>query len=158
MVKCGLCGDAIWVYVVIMLSGSNFMISTFMWYRYFSILYSWFLNLAVCIEAMGNLRNCGLRNAEGNLRNVICGATVIGQRVRSRDCSYSSVYHWPCIDSGEVKCIMHMRKMTRTQRVGLIYICKQSVDFLLFFFYKNKFIKVRCACHIPCCPLCLACL
>jgi len=71
-------------------------------------------------SAVGNLRNCGLRNAEGNLRNVICGATVIGQRVRPRDCSYSSVYHWPCVDSGEVKCIICMRKMIRMQRVGLI--------------------------------------
>jgi len=88
---------------------------------------------------MGNLRNCGLRNAEGNLRNVICGATVIGRRVRPRDCSYSSVYHWPCVDGGEVKCIMRMRKMTRTQRVGLIYICYLlTVDFLLSVFLQKK--------------------
>jgi len=27
--------------------------------------------------AMGNLRNCGLQNAEGNLWNVICGAMLL---------------------------------------------------------------------------------
>ena len=56
------------------------------------------------VKAVGNLRNCGLRNAEGNLRNVICGATVIGQQVRPRDCSYSSVYHWvlPQTPLGEI--------------------------------------------------------
>jgi len=74
------------------------------------------------LGAMGNLRNCGLRNAEGNLRNIICGATVIGQRVRPRDSSYSSVYHWPCVDSGEVKCIMRMRKMTRTANLHMLFV------------------------------------
>jgi len=32
---------------------------------------------------------CNLRIAEGNLRNVICATTVIGQRVRPRDLFHS---------------------------------------------------------------------
>ena len=29
-------------------------------------------------HAMGDLRNCGVRNAEGKMWNAICGMTVIG--------------------------------------------------------------------------------
>jgi len=39
---------------------------------------------------MGKMRNCGVRNAEGKMRNGMCGAMVIGRNVTPRDCSYSA--------------------------------------------------------------------
>jgi len=43
--------------------------------------------------AMGKMRNCGMRNAEGKMRNRMCGATVIGRDVIPRDCIYSAFHH-----------------------------------------------------------------
>ena len=34
-----------------------------------------------------------MRNAEGKMRNGMCGATVIGRDVTSRDCIYSAFHH-----------------------------------------------------------------
>ena len=48
--------------------------------------------------AMGKMPNCGVQNAEGEMRNGMCGATVIGRDVTSRDCSYSAFYRTPCVD------------------------------------------------------------
>jgi len=41
------------------------------------------------------MRNCGMWNAEGKMRNGICGTTVIGPHVRPRDRSYYAVYRTP---------------------------------------------------------------
>ena len=45
---------------------------------------------------MGKMRNCGMRNAEGKMRNGMCGATVIGRDVTSRDFIYSAFHHTLC--------------------------------------------------------------
>jgi len=63
------------------------------------------------LEAMGKMQNCGVRNAEGKMRNGMCGVTVIGRNVTPRDCSYSAFYRTPCVDCVEVKCILSMRKI-----------------------------------------------
>jgi len=55
------------------------------------------------------MRNCGVRNAEGKMRNGMCGATVIGRAVTPRDRIYSAFHHTPCVNCVEVKC---MRKVT----------------------------------------------
>jgi len=60
---------------------------------------------------MGKMWNCGVQNEEGKRRNGMCGATVIGCDVTSRDCSYSAFHRKPCDDSMEVKCILSMRKV-----------------------------------------------
>ena len=43
-------------------------------------------------QAMGKMRNCGMLNAEGKMRNGMCGATVIGCDVTSRDFIYSAFH------------------------------------------------------------------
>jgi len=43
--------------------------------------------------AMGKMRNCGMRYAEGKMRNGMCGATVIGRDVTSCDFIYSAFHH-----------------------------------------------------------------
>ena len=60
---------------------------------------------------MGKMWNCGMRNAEGKMRNGMCGATVIGRDVTSRDCIYSAFYHTLCINCVEVNCILSMWKI-----------------------------------------------
>jgi len=42
--------------------------------------------------AMGKVRNCVVRNAEGKMRNGMCGATVIGHDVAPRDGIYSAFH------------------------------------------------------------------
>jgi len=43
--------------------------------------------------AMGKMRNCGMWNAEGKMRNENCGTmTVIGPQVRPRDRRHYAVY------------------------------------------------------------------
>jgi len=54
---------------------------------------------------MGKIRNCGVRNAEGKMRNGMCGVTVIGRDITPRDRIYSAFHHTPCVDCVEVKCI-----------------------------------------------------
>jgi len=57
---------------------------------------------------VGVSRNCGVRNVEGKMRNGMCGATVIGRDVTSRD-------RTPCVDSVEVKSILSTRKIPIVQ-------------------------------------------
>ena len=61
--------------------------------------------------AMGKMRNCGMRNAEGKMLIGMCGATVIGRDVTSRDFIYSAFHHTLCINCVEVNCILRMRKI-----------------------------------------------
>jgi len=42
--------------------------------------------------AMGKMRNCGMQNAEGKMRNGMCGATVIGRDVTPHDRSHSAFH------------------------------------------------------------------
>jgi len=56
-------------------------------------------------KAMGKMRNCGVRNAEGKMRNGMCGTTVIGRAVTPHNCIYSAFHHMPCITCVEVKCM-----------------------------------------------------
>jgi len=60
---------------------------------------------------MGKMRNCGMRNAEGKMRNGMCGTTVIGRDVTPRDWSHSAFNRTPCVECMEVKCILNMRKI-----------------------------------------------
>ena len=62
-------------------------------------------------SAMGKMRNCGVRNAVGKMRNGMCGAMVIGRDVTSRDRSYSAFRRTQCVDSVEVNCILSMWKI-----------------------------------------------
>ena len=57
------------------------------------------------------MRNCGVRNAEGKMRNGMCGTTVIGHDLTPRDRFYSAFYRTPCVDCVEVNCILSMRKI-----------------------------------------------
>jgi len=50
-------------------------------------------------------------NAEGKMRNGICGTTVIGPHVRPCDRSYYAVYRTPRMASAVVKCVMQMWKV-----------------------------------------------
>jgi len=43
------------------------------------------LLINMTLLAMGKMRNCGMHNAEGKMRNGMCGATVIGRDVTPRD-------------------------------------------------------------------------
>jgi len=45
--------------------------------------------------AMGKMRNCGMWNAEGKMRNGNCGTTVIVPQVRPHDQRYYAVYRMP---------------------------------------------------------------
>jgi len=60
---------------------------------------------------MGKMRNCGMWNAEGKMRNGNCGTTVIGPQVRTRDRRYYTVYRTPRTAGTVVNCIMRMRKV-----------------------------------------------
>jgi len=62
-------------------------------------------------SAMGKMRNCGMRNAEGKMRNGMCGATVIGRDLTPRDRSHSAFHRTPCVECMQVKCILNMRKI-----------------------------------------------
>jgi len=55
--------------------------------------------------AMGKMRNCGMRNAEGKMQNGNCGATVIGRDVTPRDRSHSTFHRTPCVECMEVQCM-----------------------------------------------------
>jgi len=68
------------------------------------------IHIATPIQAMGKMRNYGMRNAEGKMRNGMCGATVIGCDVTSRDFIYSAFHHTLCVNCVEVNCILSMRK------------------------------------------------
>ena len=57
---------------------------------------------------MGKMRNCSVWNAEGKMRNGMCGAMVIGRAVTPRDRIYSAFHHTPCVNCMEVK---RMRKV-----------------------------------------------
>ena len=63
------------------------------------------------LSAMGKMRNCVMPNAEGKMRNGMCGATVIGRDVTSRDFIYSAFYHTLCVNCVEVHCILSMRNI-----------------------------------------------
>jgi len=52
-----------------------------------------------------------MQNAEGKMRNGMCGATVIGRDVTPRDRSHSAFHRTPCLECMEVKCILNMRKI-----------------------------------------------
>jgi len=65
----------------------------------------------VKIWAVGKMRNCGMRNAEGKMRNGMCGATVISRDVTPRDRSHSAFHRTPCVECMEVKCILNMQKI-----------------------------------------------
>jgi len=60
---------------------------------------------------MGKMWNCSMRNAEGKMRNGMCGVTVIGRYVTSRDCIYSAFHHTLCVNCVELNCILSMRKI-----------------------------------------------
>jgi len=61
--------------------------------------------------AMGKMRNFGMWNAKGKMRNGICGTPVIGPHVRPRDRSYYAVYRTPRVARAVVKCVMQMCKV-----------------------------------------------
>jgi len=48
-----------------------------------------------------------MRNAEGKMRNGMCGMTVIGRDVTPRDRSHSAFNPTPCVECMEVKCILN---------------------------------------------------
>jgi len=60
---------------------------------------------------MGKMRNCGMWNAEGKMRNGNCGTTVIVPQVRPRDQRYYAVYRTPCAAGAVVNCVMRMWKV-----------------------------------------------
>ena len=62
--------------------------------------------------AMGKLQNCGMRNAEGKMRNGMCGATVIGRDITPHDRICSAFHRTLCVDCMEVNCIVSMWKIT----------------------------------------------
>ena len=66
---------------------------------------------------MGKMRNCGMRNAEGKMRNGMCGATVIGRDVTSRDCIYSAFYHTMCVNCVEVNCILSIQPFAQCMQL-----------------------------------------
>ena len=57
------------------------------------------------------MRNCGMWNAEGKMRNVNCGTTVIGPQVRPRDRRHYAVYHTPRMAGAVVNCVMRVWKV-----------------------------------------------
>jgi len=61
------------------------------------------------MTTMGKMRNSGMRNAVGKMRNGMCGATVIGRDVTPRDRSHSAFYRKLCVECMEAKCILNMR-------------------------------------------------
>jgi len=60
---------------------------------------------------MGKMRNCGMRNEKSKMWNGMCGATVIGRDVTSRDRSHSAFHCKPCVECMEVQCILNMQKI-----------------------------------------------
>jgi len=60
---------------------------------------------------MGKMRNCGMWNAEGKMRNGMCSATLIDCDVTPHDHSYSAFHRTPCVDSMDVNCILSLRKV-----------------------------------------------
>ena len=67
---------------------------------------------------MGKMRNCGMRNAEGKMRNGMCGSTVIGHDVTARDRSHSAFNHTPCVECMEVKCILNRARVFCGMRIA----------------------------------------
>jgi len=96
---------------------------------------------------MGKMRSCGVRNAEGKMRNEMCGATVIGRDVTPRDGSYSAFHHTPCVDSLEVKCMLCISlniscTFHYVPRTATLHFSFFLGDFLRILFIKSKSIKI----------------
>jgi len=93
--------------------------------------------------AVGNMQNCGMRNAEGKMRNGLCCATVIGRDVTPRDRSHSAFHRMPCVECMELKCILNMRKIAFCT---VQFTC--NFEMLLF---RNRWwmlkIKIIFVCH-----------
>jgi len=73
--------------------------------------------------AMGKMRNCGMWNAEGKMRNGNCGTMVIGPAVRPRDRSYYAVYRTPRAAGAAVNCVMRVWKVAFYHFMHVAVIC-----------------------------------
>ena len=61
-------------------------------------------------QAMGKMRNCGMRNAESKMWNQKCGMTLIGRGDKPRDRWLSTDYHTSLSTDSAVKCRPEVRK------------------------------------------------